>query len=183
MEIGGAGDGIDPVGREWLSGDGIRQLSTKASVAKGPGAGESFPDSGRADRSGCGERHGAKLAKGGAKGMGSGPHGIAVVRPIRAPDPFDSATSDDPARRSVFESSWRALRLGARPLVRSAGWRRASASAEIPVPSLQCPTKCYFPVFRLAPRYRHRDGRDAAHALSTGRCGQGSHGAASRPGR
>ena len=30
MEIGGAGDGIDPVGREWLSGDGIRQLSTKA---------------------------------------------------------------------------------------------------------------------------------------------------------
>jgi hypothetical protein len=83
-------------------------------------------------------REGAKLAKGGAKGMGSGPHGIAAVRPIHAPYPFDSATIDDPAGRSVFASSWRTLRLCARPLVRSAGCRRASASAKTPVPSLQC---------------------------------------------
>ncbi len=75
-------------------------------------------------------REGAKLAKGGAKGKGSARHGIAAVRPIPAPYPFDSATSDDPARGWIFAPSWRALLLGARPLVRSAGCRRASASAE-----------------------------------------------------
>ena len=83
-------------------------------------------------------REGAKLAKGGAKGKRSAPHRIAAVRPIRNPYHFDSATSDAPARGWVFAPSWRALRLCARPLVRSAGCRRASASADIPVPSLQC---------------------------------------------
>jgi hypothetical protein len=43
-----------------------------ATVAKGPGAGESFPDSGRAERSECGAREGAKIAKGRRKGHGIG---------------------------------------------------------------------------------------------------------------
>ncbi len=151
-----------------------RTATKTATVAKGPGDGGSFPDSGRADQSECGAQ-GAKLAEGGAKGMGSGLHGIAAVRPIHAPYPFDSATSDDPARRSVFAPSWRALSLGERPLVRSAGCRRASASAKIPVPSLQCQKTRRFAGISCSNRARSSGGCSDI-GLQTGRVVPMDHG-------
>ena len=89
-------------GRKWVI---IRDCS------KGTGWWRKLPGLGPGRSVGmrCARR--CKARKGKRKGPGIGASWDRSGPPDPRPYPFDSATSDDPARRWVFASSWRAFRL------------------------------------------------------------------------